>query len=239
MSRLEHVGKWETALAGLTESQRVQISGAMRRKVFVPRQALFSQGDRNTNLFVVEKGSVRVFHVAANGSEFTIGIANEDSVLGAAAAVLNEPRCMCAESIGRVTAWSLARKDLFILITRIPELSINLNRLLASLAVESFVRSTRIVHSAPVKLGKVLRDLATRDRAAGKGTLHVIHGLTHQDFATMVGASRTWVTLTLAAFERQGLLTRKKGMVLIPSLPKFDRAIAALEQTMPHTSAIL
>jgi CRP-like cAMP-binding protein len=210
----------------------------MRRRVFAARRALFLQGEPDTNLFVVETGSVRVFHVAANGSEFTIGIVDAGSVLGVAAAVLNEQRCMCAESIGRVSVSSLARKDLFALMARIPKLSINLNRLLAGLAVASFVRSARIVHPAPVKLGKVLRDLATRDRATGKGTSHVIHGLTHQDFATMVGASRTWVTLTLASFERQGLLTRKKGMVLIPSLQRFDRAIAALERITPDSSGI-
>lgn len=236
MAPRDQVGRWETALEGLTGSQRAAIRGAMRRRVFAPREALFSQGAPDTNLFVVEAGSVRVFHVAANGSEFTIGIVDAGSVLGIAAAVLNEQRCMCAESIGRVAAWSLARKDLFTLMAGIPKLSINLNRLLAGLAVASFVRSARIVHPAPVKLGKVLRDLATRDRAAGQGTLHVIQGLTHQDFATMVGASRTWVTSTLASFERQGLLTRKKGVVLIPSLQKLDRAIAALERVTSASS---
>lgn len=230
MSLPEHIAQWELALERLTEEQRRAVAGAMRRQQFEARQLLFRQGDPSDELLIVEQGSARVFLVTASGGQFTIGICGAGGVLGAVAVILGRSHVLNAESIEGITVSSLSRSALLALMERIPRLAVNMNQLLARLAMESFVRSSRIIDSAPLKLGKVLRDVAAREGVASNGGAYVVRGLTHQDFATMVGASRTWVTLTLRSFERHGILIRKKSMVIIPDLHRFDQFIAALEQ---------
>ena len=230
MSLPEHIAQWELALERLTEEQRRSVARAMRRRHFAARQLLFRQGDPSDELLVVEQGAARVFLVTASGGQFTIGICGRGGVLGAVAVVLSKPHALNAESIEDITVSSLPRSALLALMERIPRLAVNMNQLLARLAMESFVRSSRIIDSAPLKLGKVLRDVAARGVVASEGGAYVVRGLTHQDLATMVGTSRTWVTLTLRSFERHGILIRKKSMVIIPDLQRFDQFIAALEQ---------
>jgi CRP-like cAMP-binding protein len=230
MSLPEQIAQWELALERLTEEQRRAVARTMRRQQFAARQLLFCQGDPSDQLLIVEQGSARVFRGTAGGGQFTIGICGRGGVLGAVAVILGRPHVLNAESIEDITVASLSRSALLALMERIPRLAVNMNQLLARLAMESFVRSSRIIDSAPLKLGKVLRDVATREGSASAGGAYVVRGLTHQDFATMVGASRTWVTLTLRSFECHGILIRKKSMVIIPDLQRFDQFIAALEQ---------
>jgi CRP/FNR family transcriptional regulator, cyclic AMP receptor protein len=230
MSLPEHIAQWELALEQLTEEQRHAVARAMRRQHFEARQLLFRQGDPSDALLVVEQGAARVFLVTASGGQFTIGICGKGGVLGAVAVILGKPHVLNAESIEDITVSSLPRSALLALMERIPRLAVNMNQLLARLAMESFVRSSRIIDSAPLKLGKVLREVAARGAVASEGDAYVVRGLTHQDLATMVGTSRTWVTLTLRSFERHGILSRRKSMVIIPDLQRFDQFIAALEQ---------
>lgn len=226
----EHAANWAIALDGLTEQQRLHVVQAMRRTAYGPRDQLFRQGEPSTQLLVVERGVVRVFHVAASGNQFTCSVASTGAMLGIIAVVLNKPHFLCAEAVDRVSVASLSRGCLLDLMERIPRLASNLHQVLASLAMESALRNSSAIDSTAVRLGKVLRELATRIGVPVAGSALAIRGLTHQDIATMIGASRTWVTLTLGSFESHGVLTRKKNMLIIRSLARLDQFVAAHEQ---------
>jgi hypothetical protein len=54
-------------------------------------------------------------------------------------------------------------------------------------------------------------------------------GLSQEELGKMIGASRTWVGLTLGEFERRGLLTKTRGRLTIPDAALLAKAVAELQ----------
>jgi CRP-like cAMP-binding protein len=227
---------WALAVEGLSERQLLLIEQCKRRVLFMPRDILFHQGAPSTHLWIIEEGIARVFHANEHGRQFTSSVAGPDTVVGIVPMLLDRPHFLCAQSVRQTTAASLSRGALMALMGQMPRLATNLHHIVEGVAMESLLRNSRVADSMPARLAKALRDLVVRAGERAGGSAYVVRGLTHQDIATMVGASRTWVSLTLAAFERQGLLRRSKGALVIADVRKLSLFIAALERTCARSS---
>jgi len=207
-----HDPKWNRALQNLTHDEAEAVHQLMRGKVFAPRAIVFSQGEPSDSLVVVRNGRVRLFITSPEGDEFTLSMLTAGSILGLAAVVLRQPRILTVEAAGQVDASILSAADFEACLRRIPQLAHNIMRLLATLAVENIERSAPLVlDSAPQRLGRILLALAV---PAPDGR-QLVQQVTHDELGKMIGASRPWVSLTLADFERRGLLTRQPGTIII------------------------
>lgn len=204
--------KWNQALQGLSHDEAEAVHSLMRARSYSPRGAIFSQGEPSDTLVVVRNGRVRLFITSPEGEEFTLSLLTGGSILGLAAAVLQRPRILSVEAVGHVDVSILSTSDFVASMGRIPRFSHNITRLLALLAVENIERSAPLVlDSASQRLGRILVALATRMPSGEQA----VRDLTHDDLGKMIGASRTWVSLTLADFERRGLVTRQPGCIAI------------------------
>jgi CRP/FNR family cyclic AMP-dependent transcriptional regulator len=237
-SALQQACGWEIVLDGLTVQERQTVGGYMRRFAFGPRELLFRQGDPSTPLMIVHEGLVRAFHIDADGQQFTSSVGGAGTVLELTAMVLRKPHFLCAESVGPAVVLAMSRANLNTLVARIPRLAANLQRVLATIAMESLLRNGRVIESATVRLAHVLHELVLRVGIPAGGSSYAIYGLTHQDIATMIGASRTWVTLSLGSFERHGVVMRKKGVLLIPCMQRLQHFTAGLKRATDHTKAL-
>ncbi len=207
-----HDPKWKRALEGLTRDEVEAVHRLKREKSFAHRATVFRQGDPSTFLVVVRSGRVRLFMTSPHGDEFTLSMLTAGSILGLAAVVLSRPRILSVEAVGQVEAFVLSAADFEACMRRIPQLAHNVMCLLAILAVENIERSGPLVlDSAPRRLGRILLTLAV-PMADGR---HLVQQVTHDQLAKMIGASRPWVSLTLADFERRGLVARRPGTILI------------------------
>lgn len=206
--------KWDIALEGLTPDEVRQIEQRMRPRLHGPRRTLFREGDPSDSLILVRAGRVRLFLSTADGEEFTVTLVRGGSLLGLAAAVLRQPRILSAEAVGAVDTLVLPVEDLAHCMRTIPQFAINLTRLLAILAVENIQRAGPLaLDSARMRLSRILLAVASEDPAHdGAAT---VQGLTHDDLGKMVGATRTWVSLTLADFEKRGLIAKQPGRIVL------------------------
>ncbi len=204
--------KWNQALQGLSHEEAEAVHRLMRARSYPPRAVILDQGEPSDTLVVVRNGRVRLFITSPEGDEFTLSMLTGGSILGLAAVVLQSPRILSVETVGPVDVSVLSAADFQACLQRIPRFSHNITRLLALLAVENIERSAPLVlDSASQRLGRILVALAVRSPDGGLA----VQDLTHEDLGKMIGASRTWVSLTLADFERRGLVTRKPGRIAI------------------------
>ena len=223
--------KWDVLLDSLTTAQAAQVEARMRRVVYEARDILFRQGAPSDCMLLVRSGRVRLYLLSEEGEEFVTGVTGVGSVLGLAPAVLGASRFQTAEAIDRVEASRLSAGDLNELMAAIPCFSRNVARLLAILSGESIMRSGPLaLDPINMRIASILINLASLDEADPSGRSHVIEGLTQGELAKMVGASRTWVALTLAEFERRGLLQRKKRWIRIPDLDRLLRYLSMARQ---------
>jgi CRP/FNR family cyclic AMP-dependent transcriptional regulator len=218
--------KWDVLLENLTPEQTARVGQRLHTAVYEPRGILFQQGAPSDCMLLVRSGRVRLYLLSEEGEEFVTGVTGVGSVLGLAPALLSTSRFQTAEAIDRVEASRLSTGDLNELMETIPAFSRNVARLLAILSGESIMRSGPLaLDLTHMRLASTLINLAALDETDPTGLSHVIEGLTQEGLAKMVGASRTWVALTLAEFERHGLLERRKRWIRIPD---FDRLIRYL-----------
>jgi CRP-like cAMP-binding protein len=228
-----HVTQRDMLLAGMTDQERSTIFAALRRVALGPRQCLFRQGEPSLDLFIVEQGLVRVFFVNDSGQQHTNEIGGPGMIVGGVELLLHTAHFLCAESIGQATVGALSRAQFRRLAEAIPRLGPNLHTVLVLCAKESALRNSRVMDSAAVKLGKTLCDLARGIGARVGESSYAIRGITIEDIAMMVGASRTWTSLTIGAFERHGVVTRDKKGLLIADVQLLTRYIA----TLPRSAA--
>jgi CRP/FNR family cyclic AMP-dependent transcriptional regulator len=213
--------KWDVLLEDLADADAARVKSSMRDAVYDARAVLFQQGAPSECMLLIRSGRVRLYLLSEEGEEFVTGVTGIGSVLGLAPAVLGAKRFQTAEAIDRVEASRLSTGDLADLMATIPTFSRNVARLLAILSGESIMRSGPLVlDPISTRIASILINLAGLDETDPTGRSHVIQGLTQDELAKMVGASRTWVALTLAKFERHGLLERKKRWIRVPDLDR-------------------
>jgi CRP-like cAMP-binding protein len=206
--------KWGIAIDGLDASQRQLILDRMSSISYDPQDVVFEQGEPSDTLLLVMQGRVRLFQTLDNGDEFTFGITLPGTILGLAAVIADQPRILSAEALDTVTVSAMKRKDLINLMSTLSMFHWNITRLLAILSIESIERSGPMaLDSASVRLGNALQSLARPD--PGNGDTLVVEGITQQELAKMVGASRSWITIALADFEKQGLIRKRRERIEI------------------------
>lgn len=220
--------KWSIATDGLDAVQRQFILDRMISIAFGAHARIFEQGEPSDTLLLVTQGRVRLFQTLDNGEEFTFGITLPGTILGLAAVVADRPRILSAAALESATVSTMKRKDLLCCMSSMPLFHWNVTRLLAILSIESIERSGPMaLDSASVRLGNALRSLARPDQRSGERHVLVVDGLTQQELAKMVGASRSWIAIALSEFERLGLIRKQRGRIEICDINRFESFITS------------
>jgi len=189
------------------------------RLQLAPEHVIYAQGDAADSLFFVESGWVKMSAVVPSGKEPVIALRHEDEFFGA--------RCMVAArrqaTTTALTNCSLVRvtKSAFSqLLREQPDFAVTF---VASLVRRSICDQESLVdhltNSAEKRLARTLLQLATE---AGGDKAHLIpEGLNQALLASMIGTTRSRVSVFLNKFKRQGLIAyARNGQVSVhkPSL---------------------
>lgn len=210
---------FDEMLTRLTPADRAAIRARMTLRSYEPRQQIFGQNEDNNRFMVVESGRVRTFSLALDGHEITTGIWSAGFSLGLISGLAGVPRVLSCEAIDRTTVRILTMAELQFLVTRIPQLGFELAKLIAGSAAKSIARaalfSTTSVRGRLIATLVSLGDLP--DARTGPDSA-VVTGLSHEDIASLVRASRPWISLTIRELEEQGYLRLGRMQIEIPSL---------------------
>jgi len=185
-----------------------------------PKKAVvINEGDIGESLFVLLKGSVRVFSGNDDGREITYGRIQSgdyfgemslDGGLRSASVITLEP-CTCVVLSGAEVRAHLASE---------PEFAVNLLvRVIGrARAATEIARSMALldVYGRLIAVLEAHDGMATHDTAAGV----MLESITHQDIASRIGASREMVSRLLKDLERGGYIEMAtKRITLIKKLP--------------------
>ena len=220
--------KWSIATEGLDAEARQFILDRMRPLSFDPKAILFDQGEPSDTLVLLTEGRVRLYQTLEGGEEFTFGICVAGAILGLAALVTGEPRILSAEALDPVVASVMTRHDFMDCLKMLPRFHWNITRLLAILSIETIERSGPLAFdSAAIRLCSTLKSLARPAAGDAKGHQLHIDGLTQEELAKMIGASRNWVAIALGEFERLGLIAKRRGRITILSARRLEAFIVS------------
>jgi CRP/FNR family transcriptional regulator, cyclic AMP receptor protein len=218
----------KTMLFGsLAHGDRLAVAEQMRRAVFKSGQTIFARGDAAKDVFLVVEGSVRLSVFSSDGRMLTFKHANAGEVFGEIACFDGGSRSADATAITRVEARSLARGQLDSLIETNPRVARAAITFLCQRLRETSEQSEAIaLHPIEVRLARFfLSRCKHRETSGGANRASFDLGMSQNELALLVGASRQKVNAALAVLEDAGAVKRTGSRVAC-NVVKLERLAA-------------
>jgi CRP-like cAMP-binding protein len=216
----------KTGLFGsLTQADRLAVAQAMRKTAFKMGQTIFVRGDTGKDVYLVVEGRVRLSVLSSDGRALSFKHADAGEIFGEIAAFDGGARSADAIALTRVEAMTLPHGRLNTLVETNPRVAKAAIAFLCQRLRETSEQSEAIaLHPIEVRLARFL--LARCKLGGGTKSLREL-GMSQNELALLVGASRQKVNAALALLEREGALKRTGGG-LTCNVAKLQRIAASV-----------
>ncbi|WP_239311006.1 MULTISPECIES: Crp/Fnr family transcriptional regulator [unclassified Frankia] len=207
--------------AGLSEQDRQALNDHLERQNVTRGEVLFREGETGDRVFVILAGKVKIGRAASDGRENLLMVMGPGDLFGELSLFDPGPRTASATAVTDASLVSLEHTALRPWLATRPEAASLLLRVLAQrLRRTNDSMADMVFTDVPGRVAKALLDLAERfgepaqpgNEAAG---VRVEHGLTQEELAQLVGASRETVNKALADFATRGWLRLDSRAVVL------------------------
>jgi CRP-like cAMP-binding protein len=204
-------------------------------RVAVPRSypagtIILREGDPCDTCYVIDHGQARVTRQHADGRTITLTNLGPGEIFGELAMFGGEVRSATVEAVDDVHAVAILAGDLKRLLNDHPEIAV---KLLSALGAKLREANARIARQSFQKVSSrvagVLAELVetgSRGTARGPGEpAEVVVRSTQADLAQLAGTSREAASRFLATLQRAGVLTTRRGRIVVHDPPALHRYI--------------
>lgn len=203
-------------LGRLTETDYQVVIQYAHRRSYEVGGYVFRQGEEHDGIHVVESGRVRTFYVSPSGREITLAYWTPGHFVGGPEIFGGGHHMWSSVAVDRCIALWLPGSDLKTLILKIPDLAMGL---IQGLVHKGKCYSALLQLMATRPMGHLLAHLLlTLEERYGNemetGTI-IRQRFTHGQLASMIGATRQWVSSTLDKFEAAGLISRDGEHIVV------------------------
>ena len=216
-------------LAGLDAAALNRLAEEVPEKEYRRGQILFQQGDLCEEIFILTKGSVKIYRLSDDGRQRTLQILGAGDCFCVAPSFHLVRYPSTAQCMTDVRLLRLSRMQCLSLLRENPGLAADvitcLCHRMADMAALLETSSTRQV---PRRLARFLLDLAhARGVSRGQGVL-LNSGLTHDELAACVGTAREVISRTLEQWQREGLVRLGRGRLVLLDLPRLEKIVTPI-----------
>ncbi|QIB64434.1 Crp/Fnr family transcriptional regulator [Kineobactrum salinum] len=203
----------------LPAREKTAVRARMKQRHCEGGQAIYLAGEEGRELFQVGSGKVRFCTYALNGKEVQIGEIRAGDCFGELSLINGFYRANCAFSVGETELFVLNKRDFLQLYEAYPSIARELNSFLARRLQVAYT----IIEDANLlplrdRLIRLLSRLVFSVSDASARHQATVDGITHEQLANMLGATRQAVTRELKLLERAGLITSNYGRIVIESM---------------------
>lgn len=205
-------------LGDLSPHEMWALNGLMRSVSFLPKQAIFEQGDPQRGCYLICDGVAVLFNRAFDGHQLVVGVVGPGDIVGVGSFLGQERHELSAYALTEVRAQHLSQAACERLVQEPSELT---GRMLIVLArqVKSLRRYSRYVAARAgvrERLAALLVELGGRfGQRHSSGGLGIELKLSCELLGAMLGAHRTTVNEELCELRRRGLIAREAGRIVI------------------------
>jgi CRP/FNR family transcriptional regulator len=205
-------------------------------RVAVPRSypagtVILREGDPGDTCYVLRGGRARVTRQHADGRSITLTNLGPGEIFGELAMFGGEVRSATVEAVDEVRAVALLAADLKRLLSEHPEIAVKLLGALSGRLREANARISRqSFQKVSSRVAGVLAELAETGapqdlNGAVARSDDVVVRSTQADIAQLAGTSREAASRFLATLQRAGVVTCKRGRVIVHDPPALHRYI--------------
>lgn len=192
--------------------------GKLKVSKYYPRgSVLFAEGQQPQAIYLLSEGRAKISIGSAEGKTLVLRIAEPGDLLGVNAVLTAEPYNATVETIERCRIEFISRQDLLKLLQRDKKACLNMAQALGQ-TLNRIVEHSRLLLLSQSATEKLARLLVRWCEELGKRTpqgIQINSGLTHEEMAQMICASRETVTRVLSEFKRSDILSFLNGTILV------------------------
>lgn len=182
-------------------------------------EAVFRQGEPHRGIFLIEKGLVRTYYTGPSGREITLAYFPPGHFVGGPELYGGGTHMWSADAVEDSRLLFLTGPAIRELIERLPRFALcMIDGLIAKGKCYSALvqmLGTRSVMGRLAQLLVIMGEVYGRNEG---NRLVVQRRVTHEQLATIVGATRQWVTMTLDRFQKQGIIAVSRQAIVIERL---------------------
>jgi CRP-like cAMP-binding protein len=201
----------------LPDAQLEEIRPLVRERSYARGDLVILEGDECEAIYFVKSGRVKVYKTSAEGKEQVLRIMQPGDTFNEVPVFDGGDNPASVEALDAVSLYVLPVEDMQRLILRVPAISANVIRILASRLrhLVGLVEDLSFRHVT----GRVAKILLQHGRDTGAGTGR----LTQQEMATMAGTAREMVGRALKALEQAGAIKMERGRIVILDKDALER----------------
>lgn len=202
----------------LEPSQMKQIAAVARSLHKRRGEFVYLPGDRAESVYVLQKGRIKLSVLSESGKEIAIDIIQPGEIFGEFALIDESLRSNMTQALDDVTILVFNKHDFAHLLKSQSKLALNYIRMVGDRRRRMEKKLSDITSKeVPTRICELLHELSAN--GSPDGELHQpIIPLTHQDVASLIGASRQTTTSILNDLMRSGFIELGRGWVRIKSL---------------------
>jgi CRP-like cAMP-binding protein len=211
--------------AALDDGAAEALRSSMTEVTLERGAVLFTEGEPGDRLYLIAEGKVKLGATSNDGRETLLAILGPGEMFGELSLFDPGVRTATATALTDVRLLGLGNADLRPWLTGRPEVALSLLGALAQRLRRTNEAMADLVFSdVPGRVAKALLDLAERfGQPLPDGGFHVVHDLTQEELAQLVGASRETVNKALADFQNRGWIRLEQRSVDLLEVERLQR----------------
>ena len=189
-------------------------------------EAIYFPGDPSDTIYTLHHGRVRLAYLDESGRRLTLAIIGQGQLFGETALVGEQKRRWIAEAL-EDTVLCIVHKDDFLRIARRnPDLALKISALIGERLVEVENKLEDLLFKGVhARLARTLLQLAQQYGTQDADGMSLRFQLTHEELAHLIGSTRETTSLALGDLERQGVISKQRGVVLIKNLERLKQIV--------------
>lgn len=177
---------------------------------------LFNQGDAHTGVWIIESGRVRTYYTGPSGKEITLAYWSKGHFVGGPEVFGTGRHIWSAKITEDCVLLFITGKNLRTLVYQVPDVAVALIEGLVNKgkAYSALIQmlGTRSVSERLQQLLLILVDQHSRETIEGRV---IVRTMTNEQIATIVGATRQWVTQSFDNLQKKGVLTITRHQIVV------------------------
>ena len=220
---------------GLSAAELDKIARVAVPRRYAPGSIVLREGDPGDTCYVLQRGRVRITRQHADGRTITLTNLGPGEIFGELAMFGGEVRSATVEALDDVQAVGILAGDLKRLLNEHPEIAVKLLGALgerlreanARIARQSFQKVSSRVAGVLAELAETGSRSPAAERAGGRdgAQREIVVYSTQADLAQLAGTSREAASRFLATLQRAGVVTTRRGRIVVHDPPALHRYI--------------
>lgn len=203
----------------LDDTEKAAVADMVTERTYPPGGLIYTSRDPCERLFILQRGRIRLFRVAADGRSVTCGILRPGTFCGEMLLFGQRTYGNCAEALDEVTVCVLNGADADRVLLSDPRIAARVGAVLGRRLADLEQRlSDSAFKSVSQRVATTLLSLAA-ESASGQSPKpdapYPEIALTHGQLAAIVGNARESVTKVLSGFAELGLVRLSRGHIAI------------------------